>query len=230
MNRQYIYVIERLTKKHGRREVLSDIWLAFYPGAKIGVLGRNGAGKSTLLRIMAGLDEEFEGEARLTDGFTAGYLPQEPMLDPELDVWGNVEQAVAPRRAMLDRYNEISTQLGEPLDDNQMQKLCDEMARLQDQIETTNTWELDREIEIAFEIMNLPPRDADVTTLSGGERRRVALCKLLLERPDLLLLDEPTNHLDAEAVLWLERHLGEYPGTVVAVTHDGYVDVLVTVW
>ncbi|HRX77892.1 MAG TPA: ATP-binding cassette domain-containing protein, partial [Pirellulaceae bacterium] len=199
MSRQYIYTIERLTKKHGQREVLKEIWLAFYPGAKIGVLGRNGSGKSTLLRIMAGLDKDFDGEARLTQGFTVGYLPQEPVLNPKKDVWGNVEEAVAPRRKMLDRYNEISGLLGEPMDDNKMQKLCDEMARLQDQIEATNTWELDREIEIAFDIMNLPARDADVTTLSGGERRRVALCKLLLERPDLLLLDEPTNHLDAEA-------------------------------
>ena len=222
MSRQYIYTIEHLTKKHGQREVLKDVWLAFYPGAKIGVLGRNGAGKSTLLRIMAGLDKDFDGEARLTQGFTAGYLPQEPILNPMKDVWGNVEEAVAPRRKMLDRFNEISGLLGEPMDDSKMQKLCDEMARLQDQIEATNTWELDREIEIAFDIMNLPPRDADVALLSGGERRRVALCKLLLERPDLLLLDEPTNHLDAEAVLWLERHLGEYSGTVVAVTHDRY--------
>ena len=222
MSRQYIYTIERMTKKHGQREVLKEIWLAFYPGAKIGVLGRNGAGKSTLLRIMAGLDKDFDGEARLTQGFTVGYLSQEPVLNPKKDVWGNVEEAVAPRRKMLDRYNEISGLLGEPMDDNKMQKLCDEMARLQDQIEATNTWELDREIEIAFDIMNLPARDADVATLSGGERRRVALCKLLLERPDLLLLDEPTNHLDAEAVLWLERHLAEYSGTVVAVTHDRY--------
>ncbi len=222
MSKQYIFTIARLTRKHGPREVLKDIWLAFYPGAKIGVLGRNGAGKSTLLRIMAGIDNDFDGEARLTAGFTRGYLSQEPMLDPDKDVWGNVEQAVAPRRALLDRYNQISAALGEPMDDAQMQKLCDEMARLQDKIEATHTWELDREIEIAFDVMNLPPRDADVTALSGGERRRVALCKLLLERPDLLLLDEPTNHLDAEAVNWLERHLSEYPGTVVAVTHDRY--------
>ena len=222
MGKQYIYTIERLTKKHGQREVLNDIWLAFYPGAKIGVLGRNGSGKSTLLRIMAGEDTDFDGEARLTSGFTSGYLPQEPVLNPELDVWGNVEEAVAPRRALLDRYNEISSQLGEPLADDEMQRLCDEMARLQDQIEATGTWELDREIEIAFSVMNLPPRESDVATLSGGERRRVALCKLLLQRPDLLLLDEPTNHLDADAVHWLEQHLAEYPGTVVAVTHDRY--------
>ncbi|MDP7302063.1 MAG: energy-dependent translational throttle protein EttA, partial [Pirellulaceae bacterium] len=222
MNRQYIFSIESLTKKHGQREVLDNIWLSFFPGAKIGVLGRNGSGKSTLLKIMAGVDREFDGEARLTSGFTCGYLAQEPELTDDKDVWGNVEEAVAPRRAMLDRYNEISVKLGETMDDDVMQKLCDEMARLQDQIEATNTWELDREIEIAFDVMNLPDRDADVTKLSGGERRRVALCKLLLQRPDLLLLDEPTNHLDAEAVHWLERHLTEYAGTVVAVTHDRY--------
>ena len=222
MAKQYIFTMADVTKKHGSQEVLKEIWLSFYPQAKIGVLGRNGSGKSSLLRIMAGEDRDFEGEARLTEGFTGGFLPQEPVLDPTLDVWGNVQEAVAPRRQLVERYNEISVALGEPLDDDAMQKLCNEMARLQDQIEATNSWELDREIEIAFDVMNLPPRDADVTKLSGGERRRVALCKLLLQKPDLLLLDEPTNHLDAEAVAWLERHLGEYPGTVVAVTHDRY--------
>ncbi|MCH2611903.1 MAG: energy-dependent translational throttle protein EttA [Pirellulales bacterium] len=222
MSQKYIYTIVDLSKKHGSREVLKNIYLAFYPGAKIGVLGVNGSGKSTLLRIMAGLDKEFEGEAYLTDGFTCGYLPQEPQLNPEKDVWGNVEEAVAPRRAMLDRYAEISTLLAEPMDDDEMQKLCDEMATLQDKIETSGSWELDREIEIAFDVMNLPARDSNVETLSGGEKRRVALCKLLLERPDLLLLDEPTNHLDADSVAWLERHLTEYAGTVVAVTHDRY--------
>jgi ATPase subunit of ABC transporter with duplicated ATPase domains len=222
MGKQYIYTIANLTRKHGPRTVLENIWLAFYPGAKIGVLGRNGSGKSTLLRIMAGLDSEFEGEATLSAGYSCGYLPQEPELDREKDVWGNVEQAVAGRRAMLDRFNEISSQLAEPMDDDQMQKLCDEMARLQDQIDVSGTWELDREIEIAFDVMNLPPRDAAVSTLSGGEARRVALCKLLLECPDLLLLDEPTNHLDADAVSWLERHLAQYHGTIVAVTHDRY--------
>jgi ATP-binding cassette ChvD family protein len=221
MSRQYIFTIERLTKKHGQREVLKDIWLAFYPGAKIGVLGRNGAGKSTLLRIMAGVDQEFDGEARLTDGFTRGFLSQEPRLSPG-SVWDNLQEAIAPRKKEVDRYNEISLLLAEPMDDRQMQRLCDEMARLQDHIEATGAWELDRELEIAMDAMNLPDREADAQTLSGGERRRVALCKLLLNKPDLLLLDEPTNHLDAEAVNWLEHHLAEYPGTVVAVTHDRY--------
>jgi energy-dependent translational throttle protein EttA len=222
MNRQYIFTIERLLKKHGQREVLKDIWLAFYPGAKIGVLGRNGSGKSTLLRIMAGQDKDFDGEARLTDGFSRGYLSQEPQLNPELDVWGNLQEAIAPRRKVLDRYNEITAKLAEPMDDDKMQKLYDEMGRLQDEIDATNAWEMDRELEIAMDAMNLPEKDADVSKLSGGERRRVALCKLLLQKPDLLLLDEPTNHLDAEAVNWLERTLAEYTGTVVAVTHDRY--------
>jgi energy-dependent translational throttle protein EttA len=222
MNRQYIFTMESVTKKHGPKEVLKDIWLSFYPGAKIGVLGINGSGKSTLLRIMAGQDKDFDGQARLTQGFTAGYLPQEPQLNPDKDVQGNVEEAVASRRAVLDRYNEISVQLGEVTDDVKMQKLCDEMARLQDIIDNNNLWELDRQVELAMTVMNLPPGDADVALLSGGERRRVALCKLLIEQPDLLLLDEPTNHLDAEAIHWLEQHLAQYPGTVVAVTHDRY--------
>ena len=222
MSRQYIFTMESMTKKHGPKEVLKDIWLSFYPGAKIGVLGANGAGKSTLLRIMAGVDKEFDGEARLTPGFTAGYLPQEPQLNPDKDVQGNVEEAVAVRRKVLDRYNEISMLLGEVTDDAKLQKLYDEMAQLQDVIDTNNLWELDRTVELAMTVMNLPPGDADVTKLSGGERRRVALCKLLIEQPDLLLLDEPTNHLDAESIHWLEQHLHQYPGTVVAVTHDRY--------
>jgi ATPase subunit of ABC transporter with duplicated ATPase domains len=221
MSRQYIYTIERLTKKHGPREVLKDIWLAFYPGAKIGVLGRNGAGKSTLLRIMAGNDKDFDGEARLTDGFTRGFLSQEPRLSAGT-VWDNLQEAIGPRRKEVDRYNEISMLLAEPMDDAKMQKLCDEMARLQDHIEATGAWELDRELEVAMDVMNLPDKDANAETLSGGERRRVALCKLLLNKPDLMLLDEPTNHLDAEAVNWLEQTLAGYPGTVVAVTHDRY--------
>ncbi|MEX2142633.1 MAG: energy-dependent translational throttle protein EttA [Pirellulales bacterium] len=222
MSQQYIYQVVDLTKKYGQKEVLKNIWLAFYPGAKIGVLGRNGSGKSTLLRIMAGWDKEYDGEARLAEGFSAGYLPQEPRLNPEKDVFGNVEEAVAPMRAILDRYNHINERFAEPLAPNEMEKLLAEQARVQDKIDAFNLWELDRQIEIAMDAMNLPPGDADVTTLSGGERRRVALCKILLEKPDLLLLDEPTNHLDAESVLWLERHLAEYPGTVVAVTHDRY--------
>ena len=222
MAQQYIYQIADLVKKHGQREVLKNIWLSFYPGAKIGVLGRNGSGKSTLLRIMAGQDREFEGEARLSPGFTAGYLSQEPQLDPSKDVFGNVMDAVAPTKAVLERYDQINARLGEPLDGDEMEKLLNEQAKVQDKIEALNAWELDRQVEIAMDAMNLPPGDADVTKLSGGERRRVALCKILLERPDLLLLDEPTNHLDAESVAWLERHLAEYTGTVVAVTHDRY--------
>lgn len=222
MGRQYIFTMESMTKKHGPKEVLKNIWLSFYPGAKIGVLGSNGAGKSTLLRIMAGVDKDFDGEAKLTAGFTVGYLSQEPQLNPNKDVQGNVEEAVAKRRAVLDRYNEISMMLGDVTDDAKMQKLCDEMARLQDIIDSNNLWELDRSVEVAMTVMNLPPGDADVTKLSGGERRRVALCQLLIEQPDLLLLDEPTNHLDAESINWLEQHLDQYPGTVVAVTHDRY--------
>ncbi len=222
MGNQYIYQMHGLTKKHAKRAVLEDIWLAFYPGAKIGVLGRNGAGKSTLLRIMAGEEKEFDGEARLSEDYTVGYVPQEPTLNHDKDVWGNVEEAVAPTRAILARFDDISARLGEPLDADAMEKLLAEQARVQDQIEALGAWELDRQIEIAMDAMQLPPGDADVRTLSGGERRRVALCKMLLKRPDLLLLDEPTNHLDAESVAWLERHLAEYPGTVVAVTHDRY--------
>ena len=221
MSGQYIFTIERLSKRHGTKEVLKDIWLSFYPGAKIGVLGRNGSGKSTLMKIMAGLEKDFDGEARLTDGYTRGYLSQEPQLTPGT-VGENLEEALKPRRKLLDRYNEISVKLGEDLDEKTMTKLCDEMARLQDQIDASNGWNIDHEIDIAMDAMNLPERDADVSKLSGGERRRVALCKLLLQRPDLLLLDEPTNHLDAEAINWLERHLTEYAGTVVAVTHDRY--------
>ncbi|HEY5311412.1 MAG TPA: energy-dependent translational throttle protein EttA [Pirellulales bacterium] len=222
MGKQYIYQIGNLTKKIGQREILKEIWLAFYPGAKIGVLGRNGSGKSTLLRIMAGVDKNFDGEATLAGGFSVGFVPQEPVLNPDKDVCGNVEEAVHKTRALLHRFDEINARFAEPLDDAQMEKLLAEQARVQDQIDLVNAWELDRQVEIAMDAMQLPPGDADVTTLSGGERRRVALCKVLLERPDLLLLDEPTNHLDAESVSWLERHLAEYPGTVVAVTHDRY--------
>lgn len=221
-DKKYIFSMARLVKKYGAKPILNDIWLSFYPGAKIGVLGRNGSGKSTILKIMAGVDKDFDGEAKLTDGFTCGYLPQEPQLDPTKNVWDNVMLAVAPRQALLDRYNELSAECAEDLDEKAMQKVYNEMESVQNEIDATNTWNLDREIEIAFDVMNLPDKEADVTKLSGGEKRRVALCQLLLEKPDLMLLDEPTNHLDADSVHWLERTLHQYPGTVVAVTHDRY--------
>ena len=222
MSEQYIFTIERLIKAYGKREVLKNIWLAFYPGAKIGVIGSNGSGKSSLLRIMALQDKDFLGTARLTPGFTIGFVPQEPRLTEDKDVRGNIEEAVASTRGMLTRFEEISNKLGEPLEADVMEKLLDEMGKLQEKIDAVNAWELDRLLEIAMDAMRLPPADARATTLSGGERRRVALCKVLLQKPDLLLLDEPTNHLDAESVAWLERHLQEYGGTVVAVTHDRY--------
>jgi ATP-binding cassette ChvD family protein len=222
MAQQYIFTIENLSKAYGKKDVLKGIWLAFYPGAKIGVLGGNGSGKSTLLRIMAGVDKDFLGTARPAPGISIGYLPQEPTLDPSKTVLGNVEQAVAPVRALLNRFDEINARLGEPIDADEMDRLLEEQGKVQDAIEAAQGWDLDRRLEIAMDAMRLPPGDADVSTLSGGERRRVALCKILLERHDLLLLDEPTNHLDAESVAWLERHLHEYPGTVVAVTHDRY--------
>ncbi|WP_428306112.1 energy-dependent translational throttle protein EttA [Lacipirellula sp.] len=223
MGQKFIYQISNLTKKIGQREILKEVYLAFYPGAKIGVLGRNGAGKSTLLRIMAGIDKEYDGEAKLTEGFTVGMLTQEPHLNPEKDVRGNIDEAVAGTLALLKEFEEIGDKYAEVADDpDAMEKLMNRQAVLQDKIEACNAWELDRQIEIAMDAMNLPPGDADVTKLSGGEKRRVALCKLLLEHPDLLLLDEPTNHLDAESVAWLERHLADYTGTIVAVTHDRY--------
>jgi ATP-binding cassette ChvD family protein len=221
MAEQYIFTIENLSKAFGKREVLKNIWLAFYPGAKIGVIGSNGAGKSTLLRIMALVDQDFHGSARPADKITIGYVPQEPGLDESTDVLGNIEQAVAPTRALLQRHEELGNRMAEA-DPDELDKLMEELSRVQDAIEAVNAWELDRQLEIAMDAMRLPPGDAKATTLSGGERRRVALCKALLQRPDLLLLDEPTNHLDAESVAWLEHHLETYPGTVVAVTHDRY--------
>jgi energy-dependent translational throttle protein EttA len=203
-------------------KVLSDIWLSFLPGAKIGVLGSNGSGKSTLLRIMAGQDRDFLGEAFPADGITVGYLPQEPALDPSKTVLGVFEEGVAESRALLERYDEINLRLGEPLSPEETDKVLQEQGRIQDRIDAVGAWELDSRLELAMDALRVPPPDTDVRTLSGGERRRVALCRLLLRAPDLLLLDEPTNHLDAESVAWLERFLKEYPGTVVAVTHDRY--------
>jgi sulfate-transporting ATPase len=220
---QYIYTMKDLRKVFPNgKEVLKGIYLSFFPGAKIGVLGANGAGKSTLLKIMAGVEKEFQGEAWAAEGVTVGFLSQEPALDPKKTVLGNIEEAVAPMKAVLARFEEVSMKLGEPMTDAEMNRLLAEQSDLQDKIDVGNGWELDRTLEIAMDALRCPPSDADVTTLSGGERRRVALCRLLLQRPDMLLLDEPTNHLDAESVAWLERFLQDYPGTVVAITHDRY--------
>ncbi len=222
-NSQYVYVMKGLTKAYpGGRKVVEDVWLSFMPGAKIGVLGLNGSGKSTLLRIMAGLDTEFQGEAWAADGIRVGFLPQEPDLNPDKDVLGNVMEGVASTKALLDRFNEVSLRFGEDMTADEMDALIAEQAELQNEIDAADAWELDRQIEIAMDALRCPPGEAEVTKLSGGERRRVALCRLLLSRPDMLLLDEPTNHLDAESVAWLEQFLEGYPGTVVAVTHDRY--------
>ena len=220
---QYIYTMNRVAKVvPPKRYILRDISLSFFPGAKIGVLGLNGSGKSSLMRIMAGLDTEIDGEARPQPGINIGYLPQEPELDEAKDVRGNVEEGVGETKALLDRFNEISDRFAEPMDDDEMNALLEEQGKLQDAIDSAGGWELERKLEIAADALRLPPWDADVTKLSGGERRRVALCRLLLSQPDMLLLDEPTNHLDAESVAWLERFLDEYPSTVIAVTHDRY--------
>ncbi|GAC1409537.1 MAG: energy-dependent translational throttle protein EttA [Gemmatimonadaceae bacterium] len=220
---QFIYVMKDLRKVvPPSREILRGIWLSFYPGAKIGVLGANGAGKSSLLRIMAGVDQDFQGEAWPHEGTRIGYLSQEPQLDLSKNVKENVDIAVKPTLDLLKKFEEISNKFAEPMSDDEMTKLLDQQARVQGKIDAVNAWELDRKIEIAMDALRLPPADADVSKLSGGEKRRVALCRTLLEEPDMLLLDEPTNHLDAESVAWLERYLAEFPGTVVAVTHDRY--------
>jgi ATP-binding cassette ChvD family protein len=222
MTAQYIMTIENLTRLYDEKEVLSDIWLAFYPGAKIGVLGNNGSGKSTLLRIMAGEDRDFMGTVRPAKGIRIGYFPQEPRLDPEKTVGECIEDAVVDSRRVLDRFNELSMKLCEDLSPEEMEKVLNEQATVQDQIDMANLWELDRTLEIAADAMLLPPADQKVAVLSGGEKRRVALCQLLLSNPDMLLLDEPTNHLDARSIQWLEQFLGSFKGTVVAVTHDRY--------
>ncbi len=222
MAQQYIFQIEALTRIYEQKEVLSDIWLSFFPGAKIGVIGDNGAGKSTLLRVMAGEDKDFMGTARSAKGIKIGYFPQEPPLEKWETVDECIQDAVSESRAILERYNEINMKLGEDLSPEEMQDLLDEQARVQDKIEHANLWELDRTLEIAADAMRLPPGDAKIDHLSGGEKRRVGLCRILLQNPDLLLLDEPTNHLDTESVSWLEHFLHEFAGTVVAITHDRY--------
>ncbi|MSP48300.1 MAG: energy-dependent translational throttle protein EttA [Alphaproteobacteria bacterium] len=220
---QYIYVMKRLSKIYpGGKEVLKDVWLSFLPGAKIGVLGPNGAGKSTVLRIMAGLDKEYGGEAWVAEGAKVGFLSQEPQLDESKTVMESVVEGLGSVKGLLDRFNEVSAKFGEEMSDDQMNALLAEQAEVQEKIDAVNGWELDRTIEIAMDALRCPPGETEVKTLSGGERRRVALCRLLLQRPDLLLLDEPTNHLDAESVAWLQRFLADFPGTVVTVTHDRY--------
>ncbi len=222
MARQFIYHMSGLNKAYGTKKILENIHLSFYPDAKIGILGPNGAGKSTVLKIMAGLDKEFTGEAWLADGATCGYLPQEPELDPALDVMGNVMEGVAAKKAILDRYNDLMM--------NYSDETADEASRLQDEIDSQNLWDLDSQVEMAMEALGCPPGEASVDKLSGGEKRRVALCQLLLRKPDLLLLDEPTNHLDAETTAWLEKHLRDYPGAVLIITHDRYFLDNVTGW
>ena len=214
----------------GGREILKDITLSFLPGVKIGVLGPNGSGKSTLMKIIAGQDEEFNGEAWAADGVSVGYLEQEPELDADKDVMGNVMEAMGETKALIDKFNELSDKFAEPMDDDEMNSLLAEQGELQEKIDAVNGWDLERILDVAMDALRCPPGDADVSKLSGGEKRRVALCRLLLKKPDILLLDEPTNHLDAESVAWLERHLEDYKGTVIIVTHDRYFLDNVTGW
>ncbi|WPY00740.1 EttA-like ABC transporter ATP-binding protein [Candidatus Trichorickettsia mobilis] len=230
MSYQYVYVIKGLSKAINGKQILKETWLSFLPGAKIGIIGHNGAGKSTLLRIMAGVDKEFEGEAWAAEGVKIGYLPQEPYLDPTKNVFENIMEGLSSKKALLDQFNEVSNKFSEVLTDDEMNDLLNLQAELQDAIEAADAWSLEREIDIAMIALRCPARDADVSKISGGEKRRVALCKLLLERPDMLLLDEPTNHLDAESVSWLEHYLKDYKGTVVIITHDRYFLDNVTEW
>ena len=228
---QYIYVMKNVSKTFpGSREILKDITLSFLPGAKIGVLGPNGSGKSTLMKIIAGQDEEFSGEAWAADGVSVGYLEQEPELDADKDVMGNVMEAMGETKALIDKFNELSDKFAEPMDDDEMNSLMADQGELQEKIDAANGWDLERILDVAMDALRCPPGDADISKLSGGEKRRVALCRLLLQKPDILLLDEPTNHLDAESVSWLERHLEDYKGTVIIVTHDRYFLDNVTGW
>jgi ATP-binding cassette ChvD family protein len=222
MSYQYVYVMKALSKAIDGKEILKETWLSFLPGAKIGIIGHNGAGKSTLMKIMAGVDKEYEGEAFVADGMKVGYLPQEPHLDPTKNVFENIMEGLAEKKALIDEFNDVSAKFAEEMKDDEMNDLLLKQADLQEKIDACDGWSIEREIEIAMQALRCPPKDADVTKISGGEKRRVALCKLLLENPDMILLDEPTNHLDAESVSWLENYLKNYKGTVVAITHDRY--------